>query len=359
MTKILNVDGDILLHMFASVGEERSILVTHKPSGRVKEFKGRQEFRGRIKKDGTCGGWLAEVNKMREEKGQLAFPLEDFGIEDKQVAQPLEHSIYALKQHLKSVKNSLGCSDVQLYLGDGSKCHRHDILLPWEGEDGQGRRYKAQRSGLIKPVHLDGIRHYLTHNLKANIISGIEVDDKLAMLNWEGHQKYLKTGNKDDNPYLCLTVDKDACGTDGWLMNPNWMDKPMYIEGLGEMWKDPSGKIRMTGKKSLYGQLLSQDVVDNIHPKRTPNGKTNRYSETQMFTDLVDLKTDQECWALIVEKYKEWFGEEEIEYKAWDGSRVKETWVSWLQKHYDLYKMLRWEGDVVLVNNILLDHKLI
>lgn len=72
-----------------------------------------------------------------------------------------------------------------------------------------------------------------------------------------------------------------------------------------------------------------------------------------MFSDLVDLKTDMECWALIVEKYKEWFGEDVVEYKAWNGSVVKEDWVGWLQKHFDLYKMLRWEGDSVDVSKIL------
>lgn len=350
--KILNVDSDLLLHMFASLGEERTIIVTHKPSGKTKEFKGRMEFRGRIKKDGSCGGWLADLNKDREERGLPPFALEEFKIEDKQVAQPIEHSIFALKQHLKSVKNGLGVKEVRLYLGDGSKCHRHQILLPWEGEDGQARRYKAQRKDLIKPIHLEGIRKYLTNTLKANIISGIEVDDKLAMLNWEGHQKYLKTGNKYDNPYLCYTRDKDANACEGWLFNSDWMEAPMYVEGLGEMWKDASGKIRMIGRKSLYGQLLSQDSVDNIHPKRTPNGQTNRYSENKMFSDLVDLKTDRECWALIVEKYKEWFGEEIIEYKAWDGSVVREDWIGWLQKHFDLYKMLRHDGDKVDVKNI-------
>ena len=349
--KIIINDSDILKYTMASLGEERTVLVTHKPSGRSKEFPNRSAFRGRVSKSGDYGGWLKEINSKREESGLPIFLLEDFEIEDIQKAQPIENNLFALKQYIENIKDFMGADEIRLNLGEG-KSFRHKILLPWEGKDGQSRVYKGNRAHSLKPIHLQSVHDYLVKVKKANIITGVEVDDHLSMMSYKGHQMYLKTGNKYDNPYIQHTTDKDNCQVEGWLYNPNWMEAPMYIEGLGEMWKDASGKIRMIGRKSLYGQLLSQDVADNIYPKRTPNGQTNRYSENQMYYDLVDLKTDRECWALIVEKYKEWFGEEVVEYKAWDGSVVREDWIGWLQKHFDLYKMLRWEGDSVDISKI-------
>lgn len=56
MTKLTSIiDLDYVKYASASVGEKRSIIVTHKSSGRQKEFSTRTEFWGRDKAHSGVG----------------------------------------------------------------------------------------------------------------------------------------------------------------------------------------------------------------------------------------------------------------------------------------------------------------
>ena len=59
----LLIDSDFVCFEAASLAEKRSVVVTHKQSGRQKEFDTRTEFWGHWKT--KSGGWLAEQNKQR------------------------------------------------------------------------------------------------------------------------------------------------------------------------------------------------------------------------------------------------------------------------------------------------------
>ena len=73
---VVLIDGDQSAYVLAAANESRTIEVTHKQTGRKKEFKNRTEFYGNKKT--TLGGWLADTNIQREIKNLPLFTKEDF-----------------------------------------------------------------------------------------------------------------------------------------------------------------------------------------------------------------------------------------------------------------------------------------
>lgn len=335
--KFVVFDGDLIVFNIACAGEKRGIKVTHKRTGRSKEFKNVSEFYGRGKnKD---GGWLGERNEGR------AFPflVEDFSIEVTQVPEPLHYTLGTVKRYINNTLEKLGATRYIVYLGEGA-CHRHDIDLPIHNPDNPlASMYKGQRDTLIKPVYFQEVRDYLVSSHSAQIVTGIETDDKVSMLAWEGHLDFLKSGDIHDNPYIIVTKDKDHFGVEGWLYNPDLMSTPEYIEGFGRIYLNDKGKPKGRGRVWKYFQLLFGDQVDNYYPKRTPL-KTYRLGEKEVFKNLVKCKDDKECLEYAISVYKDWLPEE-VEYTSCFGNKTKDDWFSWMQKMADMVHMLRYEGD--------------
>ena len=106
MTKLTaHVDLDYVRYGASSVGEKRFIVVTHKPTGRTKEFDNRTGFWGRDKN--KSGGWLAELNKNRTSP----FTIDEFEIEDKQeIKDPIENILHSAKMMAESGVKKSGAS---------------------------------------------------------------------------------------------------------------------------------------------------------------------------------------------------------------------------------------------------------
>ena len=107
----LILDLDQLCYVSAAGSEKRSVVVTHKKSGREMTFKNVTEFWGRGKK--AIGGWLADQNMNRkvqaEAEGRVFTPWtrEDFEIRDKQVAEPVEYCLHLLKMKIDAIFDHL------------------------------------------------------------------------------------------------------------------------------------------------------------------------------------------------------------------------------------------------------------
>lgn len=336
----LIIDGDMLSFRASSVCEKRFIRVTHLKSGDVKEFKNRDEFHGRNK----LGGWLAGVNEGRTKQ----LTLDDFSIEDIQEAEPVKNVHQVLNSMIRKMCTEQFTDEYHIVVGRG-ECHRHKIILP------EGQKYKESRDDLTKPIHAEAAKDYLINKKGAELYKG-ETDDRLAMYAHEGHQYVIKSGNEIDNPYTICAIDKDQFAISGRYWNPFNNSEPFYVDGLGELTIDTSGKndkIRGTGRMFTYFQMLTSDSVDNVWPKRIP-GKKIRCGEKEVYENLILCNTDSQALQYVSGKYREWFAPEgEITYKAWNGKMETDNWISWFDKHFTLYHMMRWEGDFINTKELL------
>ena len=338
MTKIIaHIDGDMLKWTIGAACEDRHIVVTHKETGRTKNFPTRTEFSGR---GNHISGWLGVLNKERVVSGKTPFSTDDFTIKDIQVAQPIQNCLHSVKVYIESIKNKLNADEVKIYIGDG-ECFRHEILTP------VGRRYKENRADVIKPLLAADIIDYLVKRYDTTIVKGVETDDKLSMISYKG-----RTQNENSPVWdIVVTVDKDQGSCEGWWFNPKTMDKPVLVEGFGKIILDGKNKVRGLGRLFKYFQLLNGDPSDGYSPSRTPTGNVV-YGEKSAYKDLSKCTTDKKCWEAIIKRYKQWIPDK-LSYTSWNGQVVEEDWLTWLQKHWDFVHMMRWEGDKVDVRKVL------
>ena len=342
MNKKLFFDGDSVMHLVASASEKRSIEVTHPSMGAPIKFKTRTLFWG-SKRD-KSGGWLGAFNEERVSNGGEAYKPEEFTIKDIQTPEPVAHCLSSAKRYILNICDKLDCYDYDVFVGEG-ETFREQILMP------EGRRYKQNRDGIVRSLYVNDVKDYLIKHHDAKVIKDTEVDDYLAEIGYSNYLRIQEHGDADGDMDIIIARDKDAMGCEGWLFNPDKMTRPFYVHGFGRLWVDSKGKIRGVGRKFKYFQLLFGDSVDHYNP-RLILGETFRYGEKSIFKDLDPLTTDKECWKLIVDKYKS-FLPESITYKTWSGTKESDNWLTWLQKHFTLVHMRRFEGDSPQVVDIL------
>ena len=317
--------------------------MTHPDIEEVLKFKTRTEFWGR--KRNKSEGILQGMNEERSSKNLTVYTPEEFTIKDIQVAEPIANCLNSAKRYILNICDKLDVHEYKLYIGEG-ETFRERITMPI------GRRYKQNRENLTRSLRIEDIKDYLVQYHDAELIYDIEVDDYLAMIGYANYKRHLAGVNPSDDMDIVIARDKDALCCEGWLFNPDNMDKPIYIQGLGAIHLNEAGKIRGTGRKFKYFQLLFGDAVDHYNPKVIPDTKVKGYGDKGIFKDLAHLETDKECWELIVRKYKEWLPEP-INYQSWDNLNETDNWLTWLQKHFTLQHMRRFEGDNPQVLDIL------
>jgi len=135
------IDLDYIKYTAAAVGETRTVLVTHTPTGREHSFDNKTAFYGRDK--AKSKGWLGDLNKSREEEGKSLFPLSEFTIEDVQTPEPLENVLHTVKLMVQKDLEALGASSYKAYLGEGDS---------FRVERSTAIEYKGNRKNLLKPL---------------------------------------------------------------------------------------------------------------------------------------------------------------------------------------------------------------
>lgn len=293
-------DGDLISYKAAAASETRTIIVTNIENNRSKDFSNRTEFKA----------WLKDNNKE----------IKDYLIEDIQTPEPLANCLHTVKKMLEGIHEGSGCKELKVVVqGEGN--FRDSLLLP--------TKYKSNRSGTEKPVHLAEARGFLIGKYKAEKANGLESDDVLASYAFEG----FKTGKR----IVQSTIDKDANQCMGWLYNWDKMTEPLYVSGLGSVNKEGKGY----GRKFLYYQICVGDPSDCYKPTELVSAK---YGAASAYKDFNELTTDKECWAKIKEIYQGWYPEE-FEYTAWNGEVVKANWLSMIQLYTDCAHMKRFPDD--------------
>ena len=143
--------------------------------------------------------------------------------------------------------------------------------------------YKANRVDQISPLYLQDAKEFLVSEWKAKIGHGVEADDMLGI-------------NQTQDTVIC-SLDKDLRMIPGkhfsWQISGTKKD--------GSMWTKEAELFSVTeeqGNKTFWKQMLIGDTSDNIFGVDglgpVKSGK------------LIDgLETDQECFEVVFDKYKE------------------------------------------------------
>lgn len=129
--------------------------------------------------------------------------------------------------------------------------------------------YKGNRKGTAKPTHYNALREYLAWSWDATIWEGMEADDAVAI-------EATELGERA----VIVSLDKDLDQVVGWHYN--------FAKGL-LYYVDES-----TAKFNFYKQFLTGDRVDNIIGAKGIGEKRA--------TALLEGKTEEEMWDIIVEK---------------------------------------------------------
>lgn len=321
------IDLDFVKYAIASVGETRSIVVTHIPSGKQQEFKTRTEFYGHHAK--KAGGWLKERNLEREAKGLPLFTVDEFSIEDKQeVTEPIENVLHSAKQMVDSALKASGATSYTAYSGKGDSFRVELSTL---------MKYKGNREGLLSPLLLNEVTEYLNKKYNANVVTGIECDDRCVM---DAH----------NNPEsFILGVDKDYLSCPVKFYNCNTPEQGIIdCNGFGSLW-DTGKKITGKGRMFKYFQVLSEDSSDNYAANCFSEIK---WAEKSAYKALKDCQSDADAFSVLRDSFQKLYPEPKI-ITGWRGNEFEIDWLYVLQECFNLAHLHRWENDFVDVWQVM------
>ena len=168
----------------------------HRQSGDEFTFKNRTEMYG--KKRSKDGAWLAKINKTKE----TPWVIDDFDLYDIQIPAPVEHSLTATKSLILKSTELTGIKERRLFVGKGESQRVEQSTLV---------KYKSGREGSLRPLHKDAIVEYMIKHHNAEVVEGIEVDDKVTMEAWK------------DPHNVIYGIDKDYLGTHSRVFNLEYL----------------------------------------------------------------------------------------------------------------------------------------
>lgn len=323
---IVLVDGDVLAFRASAGIEERSILVTHLPTGIEKTFTNRTEFKKRLQEK-YAEGWKQKTP--------------EYEISDVQAAEDVSYACHIVKSRLAKLKDIFAADRIEVYL-DGGNNFREKLPLP--------KRYKGNREGMLRPLHLQAVKDYMLKYQNALTVDGVETDD---VVNIRAYQE-LRKGNRA----IIASNDKDTLQSEGIIFYDYTQDAPtaFLIPELGELHKE-GNEIKGCGFKFFAFQLLFGDPVDNYSPTDVCNV---RYGKTSAFNDLKDLTSSKDICEKVVAKYREWYPSPVV-YQSWTGATITADWrgmldlyfkCAYMQRDWDdqttwdiLFKMKGWNDD--------------
>ena len=316
MSKLTSIiDLDYVKYAAASVGEKRSIVVTHKSSGREKEFNTRTEFYGRDK--AKTGGWLGELNAKRDSP----FSADEFEIIDKQVAEPIDHVLQIAKSQVEGDLKRLGTSKYKAILGKGDSFRVELSTL---------KKYKDNRKEMLRPLHMDAVTEYLERKFKAEVVTGIEADDACVMEAYNSPNAVVQG------------LDKDYYGQPVKFFNVNRSDEGVVdCNQFGKLWLDDKGDVRGVGRMHLYWQIASNDTSDNYAANCFSDIK---WAGKSAYKSLVEATTDQEAWCKLKDVFQHLYPEEKT-VLGWRNDPISLTWDYVLNEMFMMARMLKFEGE--------------
>lgn len=329
----LVMDYDPILYECGFIGETRHVKVVHRQSGDEYEFPNRTAFYGHWKK--KAGGWLAEYNEGRK----TPRTPEEFDYTDVQVPEPIENCLHTMKRIIQGLKEVTQADSYYGYSGQGDSFRLGVSTV---------LKYKGNRDGMLRPVHLPELKDYLMRYQACRIVGDIEADDACSIDLYDGYQKWKRTKSDDDKVILAF-VDKDYLQCTGHIYNTNAQDGIDTYDGLGWLEINDKDTVKGRGRMWLYQQVMSGDASDNY---KANSASSLKWGEKSAYNLLKDSKTDKQAWEALVKGYQTLYPQPKT-ITGWRGDEIEIDWLYMLQENVTLAFMLRKLGDKIDVRTTL------
>lgn len=309
----LAIDGDLLAFKATAVNEVRSVKAKHKETGEERLLDLR--------------------TTLKNEVGKEAY--KDWEFEDVQSPKNFKFSCNTAEDLIAKWVGFANADTYEIVLS-GKDNFRDNLPLP--------TKYKSNRDGGIRPLHLSRMKEWLANNKGAYYVHGVEGDDKLAELAYQGYVKGEKI--------IQCTLDKDAWGCMGFVMHMDCIAPPELIVGLGQLRLVDKGKtkdLKGSGYIWMLAQSVLGDAVDGYKPCELAGVK---WGDVACYNLLKDCKTYKEAFQAVYNQYREWYPSP-VTYTAWDGKEYTKNALEIWQMYFDCARMRRWENDIVDLRDVL------
>lgn len=225
-----------------------------------------------------------------------------------------ENCRQAIDTQIERLVEVLGATSVTIYLS-GNDNFRDKIATQLQ--------YKGNRIGKPKPKWYHMIRSYLGRKYDAEIITGMEADDKVSIVlakdrdsvrdDCGGHpdSPTFDDYHKEYSQVIICHIDKDINMCQGW--HYSWIKGRLYYI------------TEEQGRRNFYTQLLTGDKacdnipgIDGIGPKKAAKILDGCHSE-------------QEMWEAVLNAYKDICGKDyDYVYCQWDEGHKHYSDGTWL-----------------------------
>ena len=315
------VDADTLLFRSAVRLQENYILVTHKKTGKTKEFANKTKFWGHHLK--KSGGWLADYNNVRVGKDlpvltHDSFEVEEFSRPKEGIENHVKEGYFYFKKLIQELKNTGFAKEILILLGKGGN-FRYDVA--------QTLKYKGKRKE--KPIFFEKVKKAVTLKLShlIELVEDKEVDDQMAVYGMENLRHFKNTGNW---LYVLSYVDKDL----KMIESPyfNYDNEFPAIEVINRIdaatWY---GMQLLMGDKSTDNiQGLPQLTTEIKTKYELPNRKGVGEATTRKLLERCNKAS--EVFTIVCECYRSYYGDGITEFKSHEGKSLSWTWQDFLQE---------------------------
>lgn len=317
MRRILILDGDSIAYKCSAAGEERFIKVTHKPSSKSKVFKHRTAFK-----------------ESMQEKGKDIT--EDYLIEDCQEPEPISFVLSTINNHIARIADEVLPDEIKIFAGETNN-FRVQLPLP--------KKYKGQRAGSIRPVHLKEAKEFLQKKYGAKAADGCEVDDLCSIAAYDA----LKEGDEA----VMYFYEKDQYQLDGvTLLYDEDSFRFQKVPELGDLRLEKNNTVKGLGLKFLAYQWICSDPVDNYCAYDLSKVK---FGAKSAYKVLVDCNTEQEVLEKVKQQFKTFYPEP-FEYEDWQGLKQQSDWLGMLRLYYKACRMMRSKDDKLQADDLFKEY---
>lgn len=310
MTETAVIDLDLYKYHAAAAGETRSVLITHKVSGRSIEMPTRTDWYGDWRK--KQGGKLSEINKTRESP----FMWDEFEYEDIQRPEPIENVLYTAKTMVEKDLKACGAKNYLAFLGEGDsfRVELSTIL-----------KYK-DREHLLKPLLLGEVTEYLKKKFKAQVVSEIENDDAVVIECYKRKDRFA------------LIEDKDFWGQPIFVWDRNQQDRGIVnCNKFGKIFLDSKNKVRGEGRLFMYWQIASSDKSDGYAAN---SATTKRWGDKSAYDVLNSCQDDKQALTKLKEIYQTLYPDPR-DITGWRGNELRIDWLYVASENWHMARMLR------------------
>lgn len=313
--RVLLIDGDQIAYTCAAMAEDRSISVTHLPTGITKSFKTRTDFKDLMKK------------KNKEITA-------DYKVEDVQEPESVTFCLKVVKQKIAKLQRETEADEVEIFCGDKNN-FRLQLPLPLSNKENNTGQYKGNRENTLRPILLPDAKVYLQRTLGAKSVDSMEVDDMLSIRAYEE----LAKGNIP----IIASFDKDTYQAQGIYIYNFGLDKPkLYlIPELGSLKFKAPNTVKGDGIKFLCWQWIVGDNTDNYC---SYDLSEKRFGPKTGYNLLDPLTTEKECLEKVIEVFKNRYPKP-FEYVAWNGDLIQSDWKHQLEMYFACAWMKRSKDD--------------